>query len=262
MKKVFLLLCAGIASLSYAQVGVNNDTPNATLDVTAKTTDGTTVEGVLIPRISRTKAATMSNPVSSTEVSTLIYVNDVTEPSSDAAETTSAVTEVGFYFFDGAKWNRISYEKPGEGTTKVKQLEYAVNAVPIDANTITDSETCLGDLCVRLNTTNPSAGEEFVQYKIDEDGDSGLSSEALNIWGEKAGGNGGFYETQHQGLVTKTAGTWANFESKPNISRSDMTRYTVSFTYSKQIYRLNVAVNPTSGSNEAGVSIYLERMAY
>ncbi len=35
-----------------SQVGINNISPKATLDITAKTTDGTKPEGVIAPRLS------------------------------------------------------------------------------------------------------------------------------------------------------------------------------------------------------------------
>ncbi|UCA61812.1 hypothetical protein KB553_09875 [Chryseobacterium rhizoplanae] len=51
MKKLYLLPISLFGIISYAQVGVNNTTPKGTLDVTSKTTNGSTSEGVLIPRL-------------------------------------------------------------------------------------------------------------------------------------------------------------------------------------------------------------------
>ncbi|UCA61738.1 hypothetical protein KB553_09440 [Chryseobacterium rhizoplanae] len=45
MKKLYLLPIIIFGTWSYGQVGVNNITPKATLDVTSKTTNGSTSEG-------------------------------------------------------------------------------------------------------------------------------------------------------------------------------------------------------------------------
>ncbi|MFT3794882.1 beta strand repeat-containing protein [Flavobacterium sp.] len=89
-----------------AQVGVGTITPAATLDVTAANLVGTTVDGLLIPRVSRLRAQTMTG----TPTSTMIYVNDITNGT--AAGTTVNVTAVGFYFFNGTVWERL-----GSGAT-------------------------------------------------------------------------------------------------------------------------------------------------
>ena len=89
----------------FAQVGIGTTTPGATLDVTATNLTGTTVDGLLIPRISRQRAQTMAG----TPASTLIYVNDISNGS--ATGTTVNVTAAGFYFFNGTVWERL-----GSGT--------------------------------------------------------------------------------------------------------------------------------------------------
>lgn len=89
-----------------AQVGVGTTLPEATLDVTATNLTGPTVDGLLIPRVSRLRAQTMTG----TPTSTLIYVNDVS--TGTATGTTVNVTAVGFYFFNGTVWERL-----GSGVT-------------------------------------------------------------------------------------------------------------------------------------------------
>lgn len=97
----FLFSIAGIA-----QVGVGTTTPAATLDVTAANLTGTTVDGLLIPRVSRLRAQTMAG----VPTSTVLYVNDISNGT--ATGTTVNVTTVGFYFYNGTVW-----EKLGSGAT-------------------------------------------------------------------------------------------------------------------------------------------------
>lgn len=98
--KLFLFAAVLFSCNSFAQVGIATTDPKATLDITMAnpSATATTSEGILIPRMSRTRAANMAAPVTST----LIYVNDVTLGT--AGGTTSEVTTIGFYYFNGTKW--------------------------------------------------------------------------------------------------------------------------------------------------------------
>ena len=94
-----------------SQVGINTDVPKTTLDIVAKTTSGTNVEGVLIPRVSRVKAETMTN----IENSTLVYINDISLGSGSNTvipSKTTSVGAVGYYFYDSLrnKWISINYK--------------------------------------------------------------------------------------------------------------------------------------------------------
>lgn len=86
-----------------AQVGIGTTTPAATLDVTAVNPSGTStlVDGILVPRVTRQRAQSMT----ATPTSTMIYVNEVL--TGTASGTTINVTAVGFYFFNGTIWERI-----------------------------------------------------------------------------------------------------------------------------------------------------------
>ena len=96
-----ILFCL-LSAAAVAQVGVGTTTPGATLDVTATSLSGTTVDGMLIPRVSRLRAQSMIG----TPTSTLIYVDDVSNGT--ASGTTVNVTAVGFYFFNGTVWERLA----------------------------------------------------------------------------------------------------------------------------------------------------------
>lgn len=88
--------------VSMAQVGIGTAAPEATLDITAANLSGTTVDGLLIPRVSRLRAQTMAG----TPASTILYVNDISNGT--ATGTTINVTSVGFYFFNGTVWERLA----------------------------------------------------------------------------------------------------------------------------------------------------------
>lgn len=88
----------------YAQIGINNSTPTSTLDITAKDATGTTtnVDGLLIPRVDRQRAQSMTG----TPVSTLIYVNSIA--TGTQAGTAANIDAAGYYYYDGTAWIKLN----------------------------------------------------------------------------------------------------------------------------------------------------------
>jgi len=94
-KTLFLIAGSLISSIVYGQLGVNTTTPKSTLEIVAKESTGTSSspEGLLIPRVDRLRAKSMTN----VETSTLIYINNV----ATGNQTVSAknIGAVGYYYF-------------------------------------------------------------------------------------------------------------------------------------------------------------------
>ena len=104
MRKIIIslgLLAAGVAYAQTGKVGVNTSSPEATLDINPTTANAaataTTNEGILIPRLSRERIENIS--ATDLRESTLVYVNDTTEPIGGVS-TTENVTTKGFYYYD------------------------------------------------------------------------------------------------------------------------------------------------------------------
>ncbi|WP_148045362.1 hypothetical protein [Chryseobacterium cucumeris] len=87
----------------YSQVGVNTTTPAATFDITAKNATGasTNVDGVLITRLDRQRAQSMTG----VPVSTLVYVNSI----ATGSQTGNAINidTVGYYYYNGTAWVKL-----------------------------------------------------------------------------------------------------------------------------------------------------------
>ncbi|WP_284652614.1 tail fiber domain-containing protein [Flavobacterium terrisoli] len=101
------LLSSTVLFLSYfanAQVGIGTTSPSSTLDVTAANPTGTatSIDGILIPRVDRQRAQSMT----SIPTSTIIYVNSVA--TGTASGITAAVTAVGFYYYNGSAWTALT----------------------------------------------------------------------------------------------------------------------------------------------------------
>lgn len=103
-KLLFSIGAYFILNFAFSQVGVNTPAPSSTLDVVATNPTGTTtnVDGILIPRVTRQRAQSMTL----VPTSTMIYVNEVVTGTTTG--TTVNVTSVGFYFFNGTIWEKIS----------------------------------------------------------------------------------------------------------------------------------------------------------
>lgn len=103
MKKHYFLLML-MSFFGYSQVGIGTTTPNSTLEIVASNPTGssTSVDGILIPRVDRQRAQSMSG----TQTSTMIYVNSIA--TGTASGTAVNITSTGFYFFDGSVWQKIN----------------------------------------------------------------------------------------------------------------------------------------------------------
>lgn len=97
-KKLFsVFLLAG--SFAFAQVGVNTQTPQATLDVVGNPTDTAKYDGIIAPRITGDQLKLKT--YSSSQTGALVYV---TSADSGPSGQTLEVTSPGYYYFDGTLW--------------------------------------------------------------------------------------------------------------------------------------------------------------
>ncbi len=138
LSSVFLL--TGVL-YGYAQVGINNSSPAATLDVTAKASDGSRAEGMIPPRISGNalKAADTNNVYGSAQNGAIVYV---TSAASTANQTGQAVniTSTGYYYFDSAinGWVKIGAGS-GSGVAYSSGDGISIAGNVISANAATNS---------------------------------------------------------------------------------------------------------------------------
>ncbi|MRM82503.1 hypothetical protein [Riemerella anatipestifer] len=111
MKKI--LLCAVFLPLALqAQVGINTPAPKATLDVVGKASSSDSFDGIIAPRLKgvELKAKTYT----SEQKGAIVYVTGVeTSPTGQTAN----VTDVGYYYFDGSSWQKLSGKTYTESET-------------------------------------------------------------------------------------------------------------------------------------------------
>lgn len=105
-KQIFTiaLLCSGLA---YSQVGIDTETPKATLDVTGKPTDMSKIDGFIVPRLAGTELKAKDALYGADQNAALIYVTTPLAAADTSAKTIN-VTSSGYYFFDGNIWQKLN----------------------------------------------------------------------------------------------------------------------------------------------------------
>jgi uncharacterized protein (TIGR02145 family) len=108
MKKNLKILAALlIGVISFAQVGINNVSPNVTLEVTAKKTDGSTSEGIIAPRLTgdALHQAELSSKYGVLQDGAIAYVTAAPSAANTVGQTIS-IDAKGYYYFDSTenKW--------------------------------------------------------------------------------------------------------------------------------------------------------------
>ncbi|MDQ1095253.1 MULTISPECIES: hypothetical protein [Chryseobacterium] len=164
---VFLL----ITGCMYGQVGINTTSPKATLDVTAKTTDGTRPEGIIAPKLTGDQIKSADGQYLSDQKGVIVYA---TAAVNSASAKTANITSEGYYYFDGNLWQKIGvgadtsiYKGSGSlsGNTTVSQNGNTLAFTGTSANAFSvDGSTLSVDAAnhrLGLGTSSPSAKFEI-----------------------------------------------------------------------------------------------------
>lgn len=120
MKNIITLAVSLFSLTIFAQVGINNNTPKATLDITAQTTNGSKPEGLLPPRLTGDQIQAGDAQYTAAQAGIIIYATAAaTAPSTKTANITSA----GYYFYDGSAWQKLtSGASAADATTTAKGI--------------------------------------------------------------------------------------------------------------------------------------------
>lgn len=105
IKNIVLLSFLVISGGAFAQVGINNEDPKATLDITAKTTDGSKPEGVIAPRLTGDQIKAADAQYIAAQTGAMVYATAAVGTST--AKTVN-ITTPGYYFFNGTVWLKVN----------------------------------------------------------------------------------------------------------------------------------------------------------
>lgn len=188
-----LLALACLGTLSYAQVGINQASPKATLDVSA---GQETAKGILIPRLSGNEIKAME--VGNEQISMLVYAVDAatnTDENTTEAIRAKNITEKGFYYWDGAVWQKVirsAWELRGNantdesvnfiGTTDDKDLIFKRNMK--ESGSLTAKNTSYGVSSLPRSSSssgNSAFGVGALQGNTSGQGNTAMGDSVLNL---------------------------------------------------------------------------------
>ncbi len=160
------------SSFAFSQVGINNQSPKATLDVTAKINDGSRAEGIIPPRLTgdALHIAEQNNVYGPDQNGAIVFVTVPATAVNQVGQTLN-LTSTGLYYFNstGNRWMRFGAE--GIPLATVSGL---------DCNSVTNSGTLsLGTIASGVSTSIPYTGGNggtFPSQSIASTGITGLTA--------------------------------------------------------------------------------------
>ena len=266
-----MLGCISLAALN-AQVGINTETPKATLHLIPNKTDGTTAEGIIAPNLSRAQLISKDARYGTDQRGAIVYVTTI---DGTVSTKTAKVTTPGYFYFDGSLWQPFTSAPaaiPAEpwfvqgGTTQATgnaQNIYQTGSVSIGSNSagaykfqVTGSSNITGNSRVGSSTV---VGNEQVSGALGVSGATTLAS-TLNVAGATAIASTGSFTLAGNGaaagkyLVSDAAGkgTWTTLPAFPTIPTEPWMVQggtTQATTNAQNIYQTG---SVSIGSNSAG----------
>ncbi|UHO39658.1 hypothetical protein H5J24_06160 [Chryseobacterium capnotolerans] len=159
-KKFYSLiaLCA-IAATTFAQIGINTDTPHATLDVTGSTNPHMK-DGLLPPRVSKQQLAAKDfGTYGSDQIGAIVYITDIITPAGfvPSIAQVGSIHNTGYHYFTGFQWIAITtniYNTDGNLTGN--------RVVTQDANTLAFTSTAINGFSVDGTTFSVDAANHRI----------------------------------------------------------------------------------------------------
>ncbi|MCT2561496.1 hypothetical protein [Chryseobacterium herbae] len=177
-----IILSIFSSSILFSQIGINNNTPLTTLDITAKNATGTSThaDGILIPRVDRQRAQSMN----SVPVATMIYLDNIA--TGTQAGTAANIDTTGYYYYNGTSWiklnpmnNIYTSDGPLSGMRSVTTNGNTINFVNGTSNVGIITTSTEGKFSATGSTRGTlilSSGTSLVDTHVDEASEAQISS--------------------------------------------------------------------------------------
>lgn len=102
MKNLLLFTCMCLGYQAYSQVGINTQTPLATLDVTGKPATTSAIDGMIAPRLSGDQLIGKDSVYTPAQTGSIIYITAM--PTVPLTSKTANISKTGYYYFNGTQW--------------------------------------------------------------------------------------------------------------------------------------------------------------
>ncbi|WP_128331816.1 hypothetical protein [Apibacter sp. HY039] len=142
-QKIFILSAILFSSFSYGQVGLNNQNPKATLDVSAIKSDGTTAEGIIAPRLSGDQIMAANSKYGIDQTGAIVYATSKIS-TADPTNKTTNITMAGYYFFNGSTWELLNPQTTDSDATRFLGGTVYVKFNSISGGTLTSTKVIGG----------------------------------------------------------------------------------------------------------------------
>ncbi len=201
MKKHASVIVATLFSaVLYSQVGINTQNPKGTLDVSAKSTDGTLPEGFLLPRLTGEQIKSADNQYTSDQTGIIVYASSAVSVSSPK---TVNINAAGYYYFDGNVWQKLDKTINARSGVSLSGNDVILGGSLGQATTISNNGNSLSISGTASTTTFDQAGNVGIgtttpTQRLDVDG----SARVRNI--PSAGGTV-MLTADNDGLIRKQA---------------------------------------------------------
>lgn len=161
-RKIYTLAVLLSSGILLSQVGINNTSPQATLDVSAKTTDGSKPEGMIAPRLTGEQIKSGDPQYTTAQKGTIVYATSAVLIPVVGSKTQN-ITSEGYYYFDGALWQKFTN---GNGMTASNGLTLTGNDVQL-GGTLIKNTTVAQNTNTMAFTSTATAGTSH--FTVDND---------------------------------------------------------------------------------------------
>ena len=119
IKNVTFTAAILFSTMLMSQVGINTESPKATLDVQSVPADLTKVDGIIAPKLKGTELKAKDQLYATDQTGAVVYITEALDASNatnstadDVTVKTAEVTTIGYYYFDGNLWKKIGVAGP------------------------------------------------------------------------------------------------------------------------------------------------------
>lgn len=143
------------STILYSQVGINNQTPRATLDVAAKNNNGTTPEGLILPRLTGEQIRAADGQYGTDQTGAVIYA---TAGVTTASTKTANINSEGYYYFDGSLWQKLGRTYTAGNGLSMTGNDARLGGPLLQATTVSNNGNALNIAGSASTTTFDQAG--------------------------------------------------------------------------------------------------------